>query len=191
MVVLVMLTIITIWTEEAYNSTINWIVWIIFVIEYFTRLVVSKEKWSFIKQNPLLLIAIIPFDQFFQLARLARVIYLFRIKTITKYYIAPYIEKLTYQSRTLIASMLLLLVLAESVLIWWLEPTILTYFDALYVILGHLMFFGHQIFVIENQISIWTLTGTSILGIILQGLALQWAFTKGECLFLRMKRRGR
>jgi voltage-gated potassium channel len=188
MVLLVMLTVITIWTEDTYNSTINWIVWIVFVIDYFIRLFTYKEKWNFIKQNPFLLIAIIPFDQFFQVARLVRVIYLFRIKTITKYYFTPYMEKLTYQSMTLILSILLFFLMAESVVIWNLESSILTYYDAVYVIFGHLLFFGYQIYVIENPITIWALTFTSILGIIIQGLALQWAFTKVETYFPRTKK---
>lgn len=84
MILLVMLTIITIWTEDTYNSTLSWIVWAVFFADFTVRFVMAKAKWDFIKQNPFLLIAIIPFDQFFQVARVVRIIYLFRIKTITK-----------------------------------------------------------------------------------------------------------
>ncbi|SEN39896.1 voltage-gated potassium channel [Mesobacillus persicus] len=188
MLLLVMLTVVTIWTEETYNSTIHWLVWLVFVIDYFIRLLTSKEKWSFIKRNPFLLIAIIPFDQFFQVARFVRVIYLFRLKTITKYYISPYIEKLTYQSLTVFITILALLLVAESIVIRWLEGSIHTYYDSIYVIFSHLLFFGHQTYVIESPISIWALTGTSIIGILLQGVALQWAFTKFENIYLRLRK---
>src|SRR5699024_1559237 len=102
MILLVLVTIITIWTENTYNSTINWVVWAIFFADFIIRFSLVHEKWNFVKRNPFLIIAIIPFDQFFQLARIVRLIYFFRIKTIAKYYITPYVRKLTYQSITLI-----------------------------------------------------------------------------------------
>jgi voltage-gated potassium channel len=190
MILLVMLTIITLWTENTYNSTINWIVWGIFFVDFLIRFLLSKEKWIFIKQNPFLVIAIIPFDQFFQVARIVRVIYLFRIKTITKYYISPFVDRLTYKSKTLILTMLILLFLTETFLIWNLESSITTYADALFVLLSHLLFFGHKIFEIENTIAIWTLTGVSIIGVVLQGLALQWAFSKTESFYSWIKQKG-
>ncbi|MGY0692672.1 transporter [Virgibacillus sp. FSP13] len=189
MILLVMLTIITLWTDSAYNSTINWIIWIVFFVDFFVRLVTSKKKWTFIKQNPFLVIAIIPFDQFFQIARIVRVIHLFRIKTITKYYVFPYIEKITYQSMIWIISIIAALLVAESVLIWQFESSIPTYADAWGVLLSHLMFVGHQLFVIENPVVIWALTGTSILGIVIQGLALQWVFTKIESIVKDMSKK--
>lgn len=103
MVILVMATIITLWTENSFDSIINLIVWIVFAADFLIRLFRAQEKWTFIKENPFLLIAIIPLDQFFQLARIVRLFYLFRIKTIAKYYVSPYMMKLTYQSKSLIA----------------------------------------------------------------------------------------
>jgi voltage-gated potassium channel len=188
MLVLVMMTIITLWTENSYNSMINWIVWAVFVIDYFYRLFTSEEKWVFIKKHPFLIIAIIPFDQFFQVARIVRVIYLFRIKTITKYYISPYVKKLTYQSLTLIGTVLFLLLALESAVIWRVESSVPSFLDGLYVVFAHLLFFGHRIFEINHTLAIWTLTGTSIIGIVIQGLALQWLFTKLEPYIAKIKR---
>lgn len=188
MILLVMLTIITLWTDSTYNSTINWIVWAVFFLDFLIRFITAKKKWDFIKQNPFLIIAIIPFDQFFQMARIVRLIYLFRIKTIAKYYISPYVKKFTFQSITLIVSLVLILLFAESILIWKLESSIQTYYDALAVLFGQIFFFGRQIIVIEAPISRWTLTATSILGIVIQGLAIQWAFTKAEAVFKRIKK---
>jgi len=187
MVLLVMLTIMTIWSEQTYNSTINWIVWIIFVVDFIVRLYLTQEKWSFIKSNPFLLIAIIPFDQFFQLARLVRVIYLFRLKTITKYYISPYIEKLTYKSTIFLITILFAFLFIESYFVWIAERSIPSYLSAMYVTFGHLLVFGNQLFEIEKQWIVWSLTGTSIIGLIVQGVALQWAFTKIERYIPRKK----
>src|SRR5690625_2977177 len=118
MILLVLATIITIWTENTYNSTINWIVWGVFFTDFMIRFIIAKKKWEFIKKNPFLLIAIIPFDQFFQIARIVRLIYFFRIKTIAKYYITPYVKRLTYQSVTLLFTMILGLLLIESYVVW-------------------------------------------------------------------------
>ncbi|MDL4841626.1 transporter [Aquibacillus rhizosphaerae] len=187
MIVLVMITIITLWTENTYNSTINWVVWFVFFADFIIRFIASKEKWNFIKKNPFLVIAVIPLGQFFQIARVVRIIYLFRIKTITKYYFTPYVEKLTYLSTSLIAFIFTGLLFIEATVILNVESTIPTYFNALYVVLGHLLFFGHQLFEINNSISIWLLTATSIFGVVIQGLALQWAFNKVEKYFSYFK----
>ncbi|ALX49024.1 transporter [Lentibacillus amyloliquefaciens] len=189
MILLVMLTIITIWSDDAYNSTISWIVWAVFFADFIVRFTMSDSKWDFIKQNPFLIIAIIPFDQFFQMARIVRVIYLFRIKTITKYYVLPFVEKLTFQSKSLILSIILLFLFAEAILIWIIENSAETYFEALFVILGYLFFFGHRLFEIDQSISVWTLTVVSVLGIAIQGLALQWVFNKIEVMYKRFKSR--
>src|SRR5699024_5758510 len=80
MVVLVIITIVTLWTEHTFNSTVNTIVWFIFFVDFVVRFILAKSKWQYIRSNPFLIIAIIPFDQFFQIARIVRVVYLFRIK---------------------------------------------------------------------------------------------------------------
>ncbi|TFJ91297.1 transporter [Lentibacillus salicampi] len=189
MILLVMLTIITIWTDDTYNSTISWIVWAVFFADFIVRFIVSRSKWGFIKQNPFLLIAIIPLDQFFQMARIVRIIYLFRIKTITKYYVVPLVEKLTFQSKSLILAVILLLLLAEGVLIRTVESSVDTYANALFVVLGYLLFFGHRIFEIDQSISVWTLTVVSVIGIAIQGLALQWVFNRIDIIYKRLKSR--
>ncbi|WP_010529637.1 hypothetical protein [Lentibacillus jeotgali] len=187
MILLVMLTIITIWTDDTYNSTISWIVWAVFFADFTVRFILSGSKWDFIKHNPFLIIAIIPFDQFFQVARIVRIIYLFRIKTITKYYVVPFVEKLTFQSKSLILSIILFLLLAEAALIWTNEGSVGTYFDGLFVVLGYLLFFGHRVFEIDQSISVWTLTVVSVIGIAIQGLALQWVFNRIERIYKRFK----
>ncbi|GGJ93623.1 hypothetical protein GCM10007063_15230 [Lentibacillus kapialis] len=187
MIILVMLTIITVWTDDTYNSTISWIVWAVFFADFMVRTVLSDAKWDFIKQNPFLLIAIIPFDQFFQMARIVRIIYFFRIKTITKYYVVPFVEKLTIQSKSLILFIVLLLLLTEGALIWKIENSVSTYFEGLFVVFGYLLFFGHRVFEIDQSMSVWTLTVVSVLGIAIQGLALQWVFNRLDAVYKRIK----
>ncbi|WP_156289928.1 transporter [Oceanobacillus salinisoli] len=180
MILLVMLTIMTIWTDNTFHSTINWIVWAVFTVDFLSRLIMTKDKWKFIKNHPFLLLAIVPFDQIFQVARVVRVIYLFRIKTITKYYVTPFIEKLSYKSATVVLSSIMIILIIKSWVMMYLEASVETFWDGLYVTFGHLLFFGREIYVISHPVSIWFLTIASVLGIILQGLALQWAFSKVE-----------
>ncbi|WP_085993796.1 transporter [Oceanobacillus senegalensis] len=187
MLLLVMLTIMTIWSEDTINTTINWVVWAIFTIDFLLRLYLSEGKWAFIKENPFLVLAIIPLDQLFQVARIVRLIYFFRIKTITKYYVSPYIEKLSYKSLTMVLTLLVIVLIVESFIIMALESSVSTLLDAMNVTFGHLMFFGREIFVINHSISVWLLTATSIIGVIIQGLALQWGFHKADNVYRKYK----
>lgn len=183
MIILVIATIVTLWTESTFNSTINTVVWFIFFVDFLSRLLLAKEKWQYIKSNPFLLIAIIPLDQFFQIARIVRIFYLFRIKTIAKYYILPYVQMLTYQALILFFGLFGLLLLLISAVVLRLEAAVTTFPEALFVVFGHLLFFGHRIFLIEQTLTIVLLTIVSISGVILQGLALQWVLTKLESIY--------
>jgi voltage-gated potassium channel len=57
---------------------IDHIIWIIFVVDYFTRLIISENKKIFIKKNIIDLIAIIPFNMIFQSLRIAESTKLFK-----------------------------------------------------------------------------------------------------------------
>src|SRR5699024_4351852 len=167
MISLVILTIFTLWIESSYNSVVNWIVWFIFFVDFVIRFVLADKKWQFIKSNPFLLIAIIPFDQFFQMARIVRLLYFYRIKTIAKYYITPYVKVFTDRSKVAIIGAFIGLLLVEAVIVWQLEGAIDAYYEAVTVVGGHLVFFGHRIFMIDHTISVTLLTMTSILGVVL------------------------
>ncbi|WP_144509799.1 potassium channel family protein [Bacillus sp. FJAT-22090] len=55
-----------------------------FFIEYLVRLSFAADKWKFIKENIFDLIALIPFDAFFKVARLMRLLRLVRMMKISK-----------------------------------------------------------------------------------------------------------
>lgn len=187
MIILVIATIVTLWTENTYNSTINTVVWFIFFIDFIVRLFSAKNKWQFVKSNPFLVIAIIPFDQFFQIARIVRIFYLFRIKTIAKFYILPYAQMLTYRALMLFASIFILLLTGISYIVLELEAAVTKFSEALFVVFGHLLFFGHRIFMIEHVASVTLLTIVSISGVIIQGLALQWVLSRAEFYYQKIK----
>ncbi|WLR50381.1 transporter [Bacillus tianshenii] len=187
MIVLVMLTILTLWTNQSYNTTINLIVWAAFFLDFLVRFIRSENKWEFLKQNPFLVIAIIPLDQFFQVARVVRIIYLFRIKTITKYYFQPLVDKLTYKSKTMLFLSIFVFLATEALIIWQIEESIGAYHTSLLFIIRQLMFFGHNSGVAPTTATLWLLTITSIIGVILHGLAIQWLFSKLEFLLSKLK----
>lgn len=189
MITLVILTIMTLWMESAFNSTINGIVWFIFFCDFLIRFILAKNKWQFIKSNPFLMIAIIPLDQFFQMARIVRLLYFYRIKTIAKYYITPYIQRLTNQSIVFFSGLFLLMFALKAMIIWQLEHSVQTFIEGLSVVGGHLFFFGHRIFMIEQPLSISLLTIVSIFGVVLQGLALQWVFGRAERIYTKVRTR--
>ncbi|MEJ6400952.1 ion transporter [Nicoliella lavandulae] len=56
------------------NSTLA-----IFAIDYFTRLIIAKDKWKFFRHNIFDLLAILPFDSFFAIFRITRVTRLIRL----------------------------------------------------------------------------------------------------------------
>ena len=68
-------------TEEQATllANIDFTILTIFAVDYFYRLVRAQEKWQFFKSNIFDLIAIMPFDKTFRIARLARLTRLVRL----------------------------------------------------------------------------------------------------------------
>ncbi|MFS1517237.1 transporter [Bacillus sp. SCS-151] len=188
MISLVILIILTFWIENSFNSIISWVVWVVFFLDFICRLIFVKNKWEFIKNNPLLIVAIIPFDQFFQLARLVRIIYLFRIKTITKYYVQPLVQRISNLSKLLIILALLIIFSVEALLLWQLESNIISFWHSFYFVIGQLMFFGRDIYQVNHTVSYICVTFNSIVGVVIHGLVIQWFFNRIEPFYLKFTR---
>ncbi|TFD97126.1 transporter [Jeotgalibacillus salarius] len=188
MIILVIFTITTLWSDQPYSSITNWIVWLIFFIDFVIRLFRSDSKWGFIKKNPFLMIAIIPLDQFFQAARIVRIIYLFRTKTITKHYVQPVIDKVSNAYKLLFLFIILAVFLIESFIIWQMQNVITTYTEALTFIFSQLLFFGRRIYEIESTLMHTFVIINSIIGVILHGIAIQWLFNKFDDTFKSFKK---
>ncbi|UOQ85949.1 transporter [Gracilibacillus salinarum] len=187
MIVLVMVTILTLWAENEINSLINMIVWLIFLVDYIARIIIAEQKWQFVKQNPFLLIAVIPLDQFFQVARIVRLFYLFRIKTITKYYISPYLKKLSNGMRVVFFSLIPILLSMEAVFIWKMENQVSQLSASFAAVFKHLFIFASSMETIEHFPTIVVLTITSFFGVIMQGVVLQWFFEKFETMWKKRR----
>ncbi|MBP3950393.1 transporter [Bacillus sp. YZJH907-2] len=180
MILFVMITLFTLWTDHGMNPMVNFFVWIVFFIDFMVRFILSKEKWIFVKRNPFLVIAIIPFDQFFQIARIVRLIYFFRLKTITKYYVQPFVDKMTFRTKLLMLFTLLWFLAGEAYLLYIIEEHIESYFHSIRIVTQQLLFFGQRATEVQSNLSVWLFVVTTIIGVLLHGIALQWVFVQGE-----------
>jgi len=74
-------------TEEQANllTKIDFSILAIFAVDYFYRLAKAEKKWSFIKTNIFDLVAIMPFDKVFRIARLARIVRLARFSRMLRF----------------------------------------------------------------------------------------------------------
>jgi voltage-gated potassium channel len=70
--------------QERILGNVDLTILIIFAIDYFYRFAKAKAKWQFVKNNIFDLIAIMPFDKAFRIARLARLVRLVRMARFTK-----------------------------------------------------------------------------------------------------------
>lgn len=134
-VIMFFLVIISLFLAFSNNSQlvkVDWVIWLIFVIDYFVRFIRADNKWSYIKQHPLELIAIIPFDSIFRAARIVRVFRIMRLIGIgSRYTKTLYIVLKTngLDKVLLLAIVLLFLIPIPIVLI---EPSINTFTNALW-----------------------------------------------------------
>lgn len=90
MLILICISLITVFVSQEHSSIFNYInkiVWVIFLVDVTLRVLKSVSRWQYLKKNPFDIISIIPLEDFFLLARFARVIKLFRYKNLLKRYL--------------------------------------------------------------------------------------------------------
>ncbi|AGK97364.1 potassium channel family protein [Clostridium pasteurianum] len=83
MIILEYMNTLSLKETEIMDITDN-VITIVFAIDYFTRLILSKNKKEFFKHNIIDLIAIIPFNSIFQVARILKITRLARLTKIFK-----------------------------------------------------------------------------------------------------------
>ncbi|WP_226584895.1 hypothetical protein [Halobacillus litoralis] len=176
MIGLAALSIATIWQQTGYNSVIVWTTWSIFFIDFLYRLWKSEDKWEFIKKHPFIVIAAIPLDAVFQMARFARILHLLRLKSITKYYTLPFIRFLKKQRLMKVVGVILALVFMLIIPLNLLENELTTYQDALKSAALSLTFFGKSGFEPQTIAGHMIIVIFTILGVIIHGLILRTAF---------------
>ncbi|PRO66667.1 ion transporter [Alkalicoccus urumqiensis] len=132
LVVLAVVSVLTIWSDHSFFRSIDWIVWMLFVIDIGTRFVIAPKKWAYIKNNPFDVIAVIPFDAVFQLARIARLIRVLRLLSIGRKYGGTFFRVLRTNNLDTVISITIIMILAGSIPIYYIEPDITSYADAVW-----------------------------------------------------------
>lgn len=90
MVSLVVVSIGLFWVGDSeIGKLLTRLVWGIFFIDVSVRLYLSRSRLMYFVKNPFDIVSVIPLDEFMLFARFARVIDLFRMKTILGRYVRP------------------------------------------------------------------------------------------------------
>ncbi|SDI49801.1 hypothetical protein [Alteribacillus bidgolensis] len=176
MVLLAAASIGTLWYDTGVDSYLIWGTWGVFFLDFLYRLVTSKNKWKFVKANPFIVIAVIPLDAVFQVARAARILHLLRLKTITKYYTMPFVRFLKQQNLAVIVSLSSVFLFIVIIPLYYLEPEIDGYIEAFWSGLLSFVLFGRSNF--EPITMTWhiILVLLSILGVVFYGLMISTIF---------------
>lgn len=128
-------------TQEILLARIDLFILTIFAVDYFYRLIRSGNKLTFVKKNIFDLIAIMPFDKAFRIARLARLTRLIRLSRATKLARMAVITKkftgnlkgvLTTNGLHYVFLFTAILIFFGAVCIKALEPAMATFEDALW-----------------------------------------------------------
>ncbi|RWZ58140.1 hypothetical protein EQV77_10180 [Halobacillus fulvus] len=172
MVALAALSVATIWQKTGYNSYIVWGTWSIFFLDFIYRLYKSESKWGFIKKHPFIVIAAIPLDAVFQLARFARILHLLRLKSMTKYYTMPLIRFLKRQHLLLVSGITFLLIFLLIIPLKLLEGELESYSEAWINAVVTLTFFGRTTFEPSTFGGQTIIVIFTILGVVIHGLIL-------------------
>lgn len=132
-VILLLLTVISLFLDRQSASYINFGVWFLFTIDYFVRLFKSPKKWYFFKTHILDLIAIIPFYTVFRYFKaLTLFFFIFRASSLGKRYFGVHYKNLEESEfgRVFIAFILIFIILPIPLV--WIEPQMKTYEDVLW-----------------------------------------------------------
>ncbi|EGP6986824.1 two pore domain potassium channel family protein, partial [Listeria monocytogenes] len=79
MLILILLSLALLPYRNNFTFILNWIIWVIFTLDYLVRLYRADNKWHYVKTHPFQLIAIIPFYGGFRAARIVSFVHLLSI----------------------------------------------------------------------------------------------------------------
>ncbi|MDY0395158.1 potassium channel family protein [Virgibacillus halophilus] len=132
LVVLALISVIFIWSSNQKIIYLDKMIWLVFFIDVLVRLIMAKNKWKFIKENPFDIIAALPLDSIFQTARIVRLFRVLRFFSIGKKYLTPVKNILATNGLGKLLTVSAGILIAATVLVTHFEPNIDTYADGLY-----------------------------------------------------------
>lgn len=177
MVLLAICSVATIWYKSSYNDYVIWGTWFVFFIDFVYKLMTSTNKIQFLKHNPFIIIALIPLDAVFQLARTARILHLMRLKVITKHYTKPLINKLKKLRFGYLIPFSMLFIFLAIIPLYVFEPGITSYWDGFVGGVASLVFFGYTSVMPTTLIGKGTIIFLTIFGVILHGILISFLLT--------------
>ncbi|NDI36359.1 potassium channel family protein [Chengkuizengella sediminis] len=120
-------------TNNLTLTLVDWIIWGIFAIDVSVRFITAEKKWEYVKKNPFDIIAAIPFDAIFQLARIVRLFRVIRaIAIISRLFKPSIIDIMQINGLNKVIAAVFALIFIASVPIYLVEPSVESYDDAIW-----------------------------------------------------------
>ncbi|WP_271000505.1 potassium channel family protein [Listeria seeligeri] len=132
MLALIILSLALLPYHNSFTFILNWVIWVIFTLDYVVRFYRADRKWHYVKTHPFQLIAIIPFYGGFRAARIASFVHLLSITAMGKRYIIPIYNFFRSNGLNRFLMIFILLVIIIPVPMVFIEPEINNYPDALW-----------------------------------------------------------
>lgn len=132
LICLALLSVILFWVEGPYALIIDRIVWGLFFIDVLIRFIFAENKWTYVKQNPFDIIAAIPLDAIFQVARFARLFRLLRLIAISKNYFPKFWAILKTNNLDRVIIVAVLMIITGGTVVRFTEPNIGTFADGIW-----------------------------------------------------------
>ncbi|WP_415735716.1 ion channel [Lacicoccus alkaliphilus] len=132
MFTLAVISVSLIWSEAQQFQFIDRLVWFIFLVDVTIRIISTDDKKNWLKNNYFDIVAIIPFDAIFQLARIARLFRVIRLVFIGKHFLKPFFGIIRTNGLNKVIAMTFISLLISAIPIRIFEPSIETYMDAIW-----------------------------------------------------------
>lgn len=184
MVILVILSLSTLFTSSSTFENLHTITWGIFLIDVIVRFIKASTKWSYVKKNPFDILSIIPWEDMFLLGRFARLLRLLRYKNVVKRYLDR-INKLLDRLNFLKITIAVLVFNLAFALVFSLF-TDFTIVKSLYFTFMNFFKFNHQS---ENTDYVFLSIGLKIIGVLYMGVLLNKLLNFGKKHFESYKAR--
>lgn len=122
--ILVLISILFIWIDFKYMLVIDYLIWVILVLDYSIRLYKAKDRKRFFRENIIDFIAILPLDSMLRSLRIVRVIRVFRLGVLMYRYTKPFFQVLSTNGLNKVLGFSAIIVLMGGLLVTYLEPSI-------------------------------------------------------------------
>ncbi|TCS71834.1 potassium channel family protein [Effusibacillus lacus] len=132
MLILILISVAIPFSDAAFSGQIDLLIWMVFVLDYFVRLLKAQEKKKFVKSHVIDLIAIIPLDSLFLSLRIVQVFRVFRLSVYAYRYVKPLLTVLRMNELSKVLVFAFVTIIAGAAIIDLVEPEIQSIEDGLW-----------------------------------------------------------